>query len=584
MEIYKRFRRHSTLLMSKKTVIFLVNSQKQIFTEFTETTNILSLKKYIQHNLNNKNIDLLFNNQIISNNLNLNDLCRGNPNIRRLFFQVINKKEAKRIKEEEKKINKYEKEIKEIKTNNYNLNNKLIKLKKENTQKNLESQDIAEKCKNINEIYEKQEGEINKLKNELTKINDSINRINNIFNNNKTYLIESRNKFEIINNTKFKKSKSIIYLASTYTITGKNKNSTNIFNSQSHLTTNQSKRPKSNSVDISLINSINNISLNNSEIITDSNNYTTASTKKENNLKSNKIDDKEMIKKGYNPKYFEINFNQIGKDLSLENNDIIINNIRKWFTIFKYLDLNDQLLFSLIDKNNGLYALYYWICYLNNKIKKIEKRNEIIINEYSSINKSYIFVIPRFAKTAFKMLNNVIYSKAFEKPVNYFKDDKNYLISSYKIFFQLTKILENEDILNMEDDIFINKMIENMKTRNGKGGSLGDYIQNLISNQLDFSFDNFIKINEIMKKYNIDKINTNEVSKLDKTSGVISVLSKDILAYMGLYLEDKCKDENMIQKNDIIIEYKNNIQLKEKYSDNIFKIKNLISKTYRKSE
>ena len=580
MEIYKRFRRNNTLLISKKTVIFIINSEKQIFTEFTETTSVSSLKKYIQHYLNNKYIDILFDNQVIHNNLNLNDLCRGNPNIRRLFFQVINQKDAKVIKEEVKRINKYKKEINEIKNNNFNLNSELIKLKKENTQKNLENQDIAEKCKNINEIYEKQEGEINELKNELIKINDNINQINNNFKNNKTYLIESRNKFEIVSNNKFKKSKSIIYLASTYTIAGRNNNSTNIFNTQSHLTTNQSKMAKSNSVDYSTVNSNNNITLTNSEIVTESNNYTTSSTKKENNLKNNIIDkDKEIIKKGYNPKYLDINFKHIGEDLSIEKNDTV-NNIKKWFTIFKYLDLNEQLLFSLIDKKNGLCILYYWIYFLNNKIKSIEKRIEIISKEYSAINKSYFFVISRFAKTAFKMLNNVIYSKAFEKPVNYFKDEKKYLISSYKILFQLTKIFENEDILNMEEDLFLDKMIENMKTRNGKGGSLGNYIQNLISNQLDFGFDNLIKIHEIMKKYNIDKINNNEITKLDKTSGVISVIVKDILIYMGLYLEEKCRDEKIIQKNDIFIEYKNNTKLKEEYLDNIQKIKNIISYKY----
>ena len=580
MEIYKRFRRNNTLLISKKTVIFIINSEKQIFTEFTETTSVSSLKKYIQHYLNNKYIDILFDNQVIHNNLNLNDLCRGNPNIRRLFFQVINQKDAKVIKEEVKRINKYKKEINEIKNNNFNLNSELIKLKKENTQKNLENQDIAEKCKNINEIYEKQEGEINELKNELIKINDNINQINNNFKNNKTYLIESRNKFEIVSNNKFKKSKSIIYLASTYTIAGRNNNSTNIFNTQSHLTTNQSKMAKSNSVDYSTVNSNNNITLTNSEIVTESNNYTTSSTKKENNLKNNIIDkDKEIIKKGYNPKYLDINFKHIGEDLSIEKNDTV-NNIKKWFTMFKYLDLNEQLLFSLIDKKNGLFILYYWIYFLNNKIKSIEKRIEIISKEYSAINKSYFFVISRFAKTAFKMLNNVIYSKAFEKPVNYFKDEKKYLISSYKILFQLTKIFENEDILNMEEDLFLDKMIENMKTRNGKGGSLGNYIQNLISNQLDFGFDNLIKIHEIMKKYNIDKINNNEITKLDKTSGVISVIVKDILIYMGLYLEEKCRDEKIIQKNDIFIEYKNNTKLKEEYLDNIQKIKNIISYKY----
>lgn len=381
MQIYRKYKRYSSLLVSKKTVIFIINSEKQVFTEFNANTNIFSLKKYISQHLNNKYIDILYNGHIVNNELNLNYLCGYNDKIKRLFFQVINKKEAKRIKEEEKKINNYKKEIIEIKNNNLNLNNDLLKLKKENNEKNLENKNFETKYENINEIYQKQEKEINELKSELTKINDNINEIND---KNK-YLIENYNKFEIISNKKLKKSNSIVFLASTYTINGKGKNNDSKFlnNNKKQLTSNILKKTKSNILDNSKINSN---TPNISEIRTNSDPnyiYTTA---------SKTIDiidkDKEIIKKGYNPKNLEINFKLIDKDFPNEqSNSYLANNIKKLFTIFKFIDINDQLLFSVVNKKKGICVLYYWIYYLIIKLKSIEKRNENIIKEYIIFSK-----------------------------------------------------------------------------------------------------------------------------------------------------------------------------------------------------
>ena len=581
MEIYKKIRRNSSLLLTKKTVVYIVNSQKQIFTEFSENTKIITLKKYIANYLNNKYIDILYNGHTVNNNLYINDLCRYNQKIKRLFFQVIDKKEAKLVKEEELKIKNYKNEINEINNNNFQLNNELLKLKKENSEKNLENKNSTEKCDNINKIYEKQEEEINELKKELSKINDNINEMNNFNMDNSKYLIENK-ELEIISKNKIKKSNSIVFLASTYTIAGKDSISKNLSNNKKQLTANILKKQRFNSIETSTINTNNNVSSNNSEVLIDSNNvlYTNGSAKKEENKKINIIEkDREKIKRGYNPKYIEFDFKLIDKDLSIDNNTII-NSIKKWFTIFKYLDINEQLLFSIANKANGVCILYYWLYYLNNKIKLINNKEELISKEYSLINSNTSFTLPHFAKAAFKMLNNPTYTKNFEKPIDNYKDENNYLISTYKLLFQLTKILGDEDIINMEVDLFLNKMLENMKTKNGKGGPLGNYIQNIVTNQLDISYENVIKVNEILKKYNIDKMNTNEITKKDKTTGVISVIIKDILVFMGFFLDEKNKDEKTAQKYEIISEYKNNIILKEGYLENINKIKNIISNKY----
>ena len=341
----------SSILISKKTVIFLVNQEKQIFTEFAENTSVLSLKKYIINYLNNKYIDILYNGQTVNNKLSLNDLCRNNRKIKRLLFQVIDKKEAKRVKEEEKKMKIYAKEINEIKNNNYNLSNELQKLKKENSEKKLETKNSDDKFKNINDIFEKQKEEIKELQNELTKINDNIDHINKFYMDN--YLIEENNKFEIISRNMIKKSNSIEYLTSSLTIIGNiNKASKNSKSRSFDYTTTNSN----------INNTTNNVTITNSEAITDSNNNNnilmTGSNKNETKIIDIIDKDKEIIKKGYNPQYFEIDFKSIDKDLSLENNPII-DNFKKWFTIFKFLDINDHVLFSLIDKQNGILILYY---------------------------------------------------------------------------------------------------------------------------------------------------------------------------------------------------------------------------------
>ena len=192
------------------------------------------------------------------------------------------------------------------------------------------------------------------------------------------------------------------------------------------------------------------------------------------------------------------------------------------------------------------------------------------------------FTLSKFAKAAFKMLNDENYSKTFEKPINFFKDEKQYLASIYKLLFQLTKTYENEDIINMEDDIFLNKVLENMKTRNGKGEEtlLGNHIQDLLLKKLNVSFENVVKINTILKKYNITSIMVNEISKIDKTTGVICVAVKDALCFIGFFIDEKNKDDKMIERHNIITEFQNNLNLKESYQENINKIKNIILNNY----
>ena len=168
-----------------------------------------------------KKVDLVYNGCILKDNLYLGDLCYNNPNIKRLFFRVIKNNTKKKIIEE------YKRDINNFEENNKQLNNELIKLKKESNKKEYSNKISEEKCKNINAIYLKNNNKINELKKELKQINNDINIMTFDEKNNRNdeqYSIEKNDNFEIKTYNYFlQKSDSIIY-----SINGRNNHSRNI--------------------------------------------------------------------------------------------------------------------------------------------------------------------------------------------------------------------------------------------------------------------------------------------------------------------------------------------------------------------
>ena len=221
LKIYKSFQKHNSIFIPKKKVVFIIESGKQIFAEFSDTTNIISLKKYIEKFVKKKKVDLVYNGCILKDNLYLGDLCYNNPNIKRLFFRVIKNNTKKKIIEE------YKKDINNFEENNKQLNNELVKLKKESNTKEYSNKISEEKCKNINAIYLKNNNKINELKKELKQINNDINIMTFDEKNNRNdeqYSIEKNDNFEIKTYNYFlQKSDSIIY-----SINGRNNHSRNI--------------------------------------------------------------------------------------------------------------------------------------------------------------------------------------------------------------------------------------------------------------------------------------------------------------------------------------------------------------------
>ena len=222
LKAYKSFQRHNSIFIPKREVVFMIEPGKFIFAEFYEASNIYSVKKYIEKFLDKRKFDLVYNGNILPNNLYIGDLCYDNPNLKRLFFKV---KVGKN-----KIIEKYKKDINIIEENNRNLNNELNKLKKENDTKEYSNQMAEEKYKNINNIYLKQKDEINQLKQKLKRINEDINIItNNPKNRNRNYSMENIGNFELKTyNNIFTKSDSIIY-----SIKGRNRHSRNLANTKS---------------------------------------------------------------------------------------------------------------------------------------------------------------------------------------------------------------------------------------------------------------------------------------------------------------------------------------------------------------
>lgn len=222
LKAYKSFQKHNSIFIPKKKVVFMIEPGKFIFSEFYEASNIYSVKKYIEKFLDKRKFDLVYNGNILPNNIYIGDLCYDNQNLKRLFFKVKFGKN--------KIIERYKKDINIIEENNRNLNNELNKLKKESDTKEYSNQITEEKYNNINNVYLKQKNEIDELKQKLKQINEDINIITNKKKNkNRNYSMENIGNFEIKTyNNIFKKSDSIIY-----SIKGRNIHSRNLAKTKS---------------------------------------------------------------------------------------------------------------------------------------------------------------------------------------------------------------------------------------------------------------------------------------------------------------------------------------------------------------
>ena len=215
---------------------------------------------------------------------------------------------------------------------------------------------------------------------------------------------------------------------------------------------------------------------------------------------------------------------------------------RNFIQIFKYLNYEDIYSFSIVNKSSGVCSYYYLlniflnkIDYYNTKYSSLKTRYEELLSSFTKVEVKSNLILSNNSKSGLRILNSPHYINMFNNPIEYFTKNKNGLFI-YKILFQFsTNKIPIED-----DNLFISKMLEEIKAKTATKKSIRDFIYNLIDKNLDFSFDNINKCKELMKQYNIENMEINNMGEMDRPTTIIGYVVKDIMEFNGLIkAEDK---------------------------------------------
>ena len=209
---------------------------------------------------------------------------------------------------------------------------------------------------------------------------------------------------------------------------------------------------------------------------------------------------------------------------------------RNFIQIFKYLNCEDIYSFSIVNKSSGVCSYYYLlniflnkIDYYNTKYSSLKTRYEELLSSFTKVEVKSNLILSNNSKSGLRILNSPHYINMFNNPIEYFTKNKNGLFI-YKILFQFsTNKIPIED-----DNLFISKMLEEIKAKTAIKKSIRDFIYNLIDKNLDFSFDNINKCKELMKQYNIENMEINNMGEMDRPTTIIGYVVKDIMEFNGL--------------------------------------------------
>ena len=161
------------------------------------------------------------------------------------------------------------------------------------------------------------------------------------------------------------------------------------------------------------------------------------------------------------------------------------------------------------------------------------------------------------------------------------------------MLFQFIKLYDESK--NISDDDFVALMENEIKEKTNDKKSLREYIYALLDKEMDFTFENVMKAKNIMKNYNMENIEGNQISKIDRASGIIGHVIKDIMGFTGLVIKTTTntrkgsnlsnkKEEEDISfsslKNKIINSCEQINSEKTKCENIIKKIKEIIIKYY----
>ena len=546
--------------------------------------------------LNNENVKLkqLFN---LNNNLNNNKF---------IIIQIIVQNNSNNINE----INLLNSKIDQLKLENEKLKNSLnlLETRKNNMTKNQKNFLILkEKYKTL---YDLEKITTNKLKEnvrvlisekntilqEYYKLNKKIDKYikqsfdeikyENIIN----FQLLSKNSFSQ-NNSNFPTIEISSYSQLNNNININNNNETLDLNENENLNNSFNKIISINSNRLKKSSSVKCIfNKNNSESEKTIENNSLSEQQFESNIEksssaSNLLNIKYQLKDNNDLILFENDCDLLFKNEIYNSNFNIKNNIQpknlllnQFFNVFKYLNEDDIINFSLSNRKYGKNYIYFLFNYIEYKIENIHFYQNKLKEKYNNYFNNIKFDFDNFTNNAFKILSSSNYKDVYLKneSFDFFKKNEN-LIEIYRIFFQFTKIFNNN--LTLPKETFISTFLREIKQNLNKI-NLGDYIKNLMSNKLDFSFDNILNVYKILNKYQINKINTVQISKNCKTTGIISFLIQNLLNFSGLILNEKNKNEDFLNKNKIFykfIEYENKIINYEKV---YIKLNNNIHKFY----
>ena len=443
--------------------------------------------KFDPININNiNNIDKESENEINSIKINNN----------------INKENKNELQEKEK-INNIN-DIKKMENNSISINNNINKDNKNKIDKS-KTNDITNNIENNGNDSMKINRNIKcENKNELDSIN--INNINNINNSkisrNEKIKFKNNNNNELVHSSYSEKIAKIKY---QFEIKEHNINNNNLNEETKNNNLIQTSKITADSIEI---------------------------TKEEDEIDFNKIIN-EFKKNNKNNK-------RISKESLLNNDSLKIPELfDKYFTVFKFLNDNEILNYSLINKSNGVCSLFFWMNYLENKINYLNDNYNKLSSRYNSLLEKLITaasksttILSHFSRSGLRVLNSPHYLDILNKPVDYFTKD-NIFLFIFKMLFAFIKLYDSNS--NISDNEFISFMLNEIKSKNKK--TLREYIYNIIDKEMDFSFDTSIKAKNIMKFYNIENIEGNQLSKVDRASTIIGYVIKDIMIFTGLTIK-----------------------------------------------
>ena len=257
-------------------------------------------------------------------------------------------------------------------------------------------------------------------------------------------------------------------------------------------------------------------------------------------------------------------------------------------SIFNYLNNNEILNYSFINKSNGVCSLYYWLNYLENKIIYLNDNYKSLVTQYNSLAEKLNTVesksnsiLSYFSKSGLRVLNSPHYLDIFNNPIEYFTKDNLYLFI-FKMLFHFIKLYDENK--NLSDNDFISFMENEIKEKTKAKKSLRVYICNLLDKEIDLTFETVYKAKNLMKYYNIENIEGNKMAKFDRATTIIGYVVRDIMGFTGLTI----KTVGPV-KNNIVFMPKGNKKVEEDISFsslkyNILKVCEMINTEKNKCE